>query len=115
MTITNAELRVLAAEELGIKAGTMSLTSDQDDFINRRLTPMRAWLIEEGLTYWPEDAIPDAAAIPMAKILAGQCAELFGRGPKADDPYEGGAAGYAALERHCSQRSSKEPVKAEYF
>jgi hypothetical protein len=81
----------------------------------RRADKVRAWLIEEGLRYWLDGVIPDAAALPFAQILAGQCAEMYGRGPQSDTPYVLADAGLRLLERHVSQRSSKEPVMSEYF
>jgi len=53
--------------------------------------------------------------LPYAQVVAGQCAEAFGRGPNSDTPYLLGETGYRLLERHVSQRSAKEPVAAEYF
>jgi len=115
MTITNVELYTLVAEELGLISGNESLSADDADKISRRASKVRAWLIEEGLCYFLDDAIPDAAALPYAQILAGQCAEMYGRGPGSPAPYTNAAAGYALLERHVSQRSAREPVKTEHF
>lgn len=115
MTTTNVQLYTLAAEELGIVQGNEALDADNTDKIARRATRVRAWLLDEGLVYWLDDAIPDAAALPLAMILAGQCAEQFGRGAGAEAPYTGAAAGLQLLKEHVSQRSAKEPVRAEYF
>jgi hypothetical protein len=114
MTITNTELYTLVAEELGL-IGVESLDADTSDKISRRASKARAWLIEEGLCYWIDDAIPDAASLPYTQIVAGQCAEIFGRGPNSPTPYLMGDVGFRALERHVSQRSSKEPVKSTYY
>lgn len=115
MTTTNLQLYTLVGEELGIVQGNEALSADDTDKISRRATRVRAWLLDEGLVYWLDDAIPDAAALPVAKILASQCAEVFGRGPTAESPYADGPAGLQLLKEHVSQRSAKEPVKAEYF
>jgi len=114
MSITNNELYTLVAEELGL-IGVESLDADTSDKISRRASKVRVWLIEESLCYWLDDAIPDAAALPYAQIVAGQCAEIFGRGPNSSAPYLLGDIGFRALERHVSQRSAKEPVKSVYF
>ena len=115
MTVTNSEVYTLVAEELAIIGSGQSLGADDQDRISRRAAKVRAWLIEEGLAYWVDDAIPDAAALPYAQVVAGQCAEMYGRGPNSDTPYLLGETGYRLLERHVSQRSEKEPVSTEYF
>jgi len=112
---TNLEIYQLVAEELAIIGAGETLSADNSDMISRRASPVRAWLIEESLVYWLDDAIPDAAALPYAQVIADQCAEIFGRGPTSDNPYAKGEAGFRLLERHVSQRSSKEPTKSEYF
>ena len=115
MSVTNTDLYQLVAEELAIIGAGESLSADMSDMISRRAEKVRAWLIEESLVYWIDDAIPDAAALPYAQVVAGQCAEAFGRGPNSDNPYLLGEPGYRLLERHVSQRSAKEPVSSEYF
>ena len=115
MTITNNELYILVAEELGIIGAGQSLSADDRDRIARRAQKVRAWLIEEGLVYFIDDAIPDAAALPYAQIIAGQCAEMYGRGPGSDMPYPLGDVGFRLLERHASQRSARETISSESF
>ena len=115
MSQTNVEIYQLVAEELGIIGAGESLNADVSDVISRRADLVREWLIEEGIVYWISDAIPDAAALPYAQVIAGQCAEAFGRGPNSDTPYLLGETRYRLLVRHVSQRSEKEPVSTEYF
>lgn len=115
MTITNAQLYTLVAEELALISGNETLSADDQDKVARRAVKVRAWLIEEAMAYWVDNAIPDAAALPYAQVVAGQCAEIYGRGANSPNPYLAGEAGFRALERHVSQRSAKEPVKSNYF
>ena len=115
MTTTNTQMFQLVAEELGLIGAGQSLSADDRDRIERRANIVRAWLIDEGLCYWLDDAIPDAAALPYAQIVAGQCAEMYGRGPGSDMPYALGETGFRLLERHVSQRSAREPIKSEYY
>lgn len=115
MTITNTQLYQLVAEELGLVGPGQALGADDRDRIERRADKVRAWLIEEGLCYWINDAIPDAASLPYAQVIAGQCAEMYGRGAGSDVPYALGETGYRLLERHVSQRSAREPVSSEYY
>ena len=114
MSKTNNEIYTLVAEELSL-IGVESLDADTSDKISRRAAMVRAWLIEESLCYWLDDSVPDAAALPYAQIIAGQCAEMFGRGPNSSSPYLLGDIGFRALERHVSKRSDREAVQSEYF
>ena len=115
MSITNTQLYTLVGEELGLISGNEALSADDTDKISRRAAKVRAWLIEESLLSWVDDSIPDAAALPYAKIVAGQCAEQFGRGQGSENPYLDGDVGFRLLERYASQRSAKEPVKAVFY
>ena len=115
MSVTDATLRLLAAKELGIVSGNETLGAGDDAKLDEYFDGVRAWLIEEGLCYWATDAVPEAVKIPLAQIVAQQAAEHFGRGQGAEAPYTLGDSGFRALERHCSKRSSKEPVPADYF
>lgn len=115
MSITAAQLYTLVSEELGLVSGTMPVSADDADKVSRRHTLLRATLIEEGYCYWSSNAIPDAAALPFAMILADKCAEIFGRGPRSEDPYTKGPEGETLLARHCSKRSSKQPITSEYM
>lgn len=115
MTKTNVELYTLVGEEIGIIDGNEPLSADDADRISRRAGMVRAWLIEEGKCYWANDAIPDAAALPLAQIIAGRVAPQYGRGPESPFPYTDGALGYQLLSEHVSKRSAREPVMANYF
>jgi len=115
MTVTDLVVRALAAKELGLISGNETLSAGDDAKIDEYFDGVIAWLTEEGLRYWASDAVPEAVKIPLAQIVAGQAAEHFGRGQGADAPYTLGPAGFQALERHCSKRSSREPVTSNYF
>lgn len=115
MTTTNTQLYTLVAEELGIIDGNEPLSADDADRISRRAAKVRAWLIEEGKCYWADDAIPEAASLPLAQIIAGRVAPQFGRGPESPFPYTDGPLGYQLLSEHVSKRSAREPVRADYF
>lgn len=115
MTQTNTQLYTLIAEELGIIDGNEPLSADDADRIARKATLVRAWLIEDGKAYWVDNSIPDAAALPLAQIIAAQVADQFGRGASSDFPYTKGPDGYRLLSEHVSKRSAKEPVPSEFF
>lgn len=115
MSITNTELYTLVGEELGLIDGNEPLSADIADKITRYASKVRAWLIEDSRCYWVDNSIPDAAALPLAMIIAGQVADQFGRGQASDFPYTKGADGYRLLSEHVSKRSAKEPVESTYF
>lgn len=106
---TRAELAALIGQELQVTQTGDSLTpSDLTDILTR-VDALRAWLIEEGLCYWPAENIPDGAKIPLAMVAADWCKAMFGV------KYDRGAEGIQLLRRHCSKRATGEPAQAEYF
>lgn len=115
MTTTNTQLYTLVAEELSIIDGNEPLSADDSDRISRRASRIRAWLIEEGKCYWQDNAIPDAAALPLAMIVAGEVRDQYGRGDASPFPYNKGPKGFQLLSEHVSKRSAREPVRADYF
>lgn len=115
MTQTNTQLYTLVGEELGIIDGNEPLSADDADRIARKAAPTRAWLIEDGKCYWADNAIPDAAVLPLAMIIAERVAGQFGRGAGSSFPYTDGPTGYRLLCEHVSKRSAQEPVTSEYF
>lgn len=114
-TITNTALYTLVGEELGLIDGNEPLSADDADRISRRASKVRAWLIEDGKCYWTDNAIPEAASLPLAMIIAARVAGQFGRGPASPFPYTDGPAGYQLLSEHVSKRSAREPVRVDYF
>jgi hypothetical protein len=106
---TQASLALMAAQELQLVAAGGALSADDQILILDRLTKLRAWLIEEDLCYWDADSIPDAASIPVAKLLAHECKDVFGV------PYNKFAEGMAQLRRHIAKRANGEPGRADFF
>ena len=114
-TITNTALYTLVGEELGIVDGNETMSADDTDRISRRASKIRAWLIEDGKAYWVDNAIPEAASLPLAMIIAGAVADQYGRGEASPFPYTKGPQGYQLLSEHVSKRSAREPVRVDYF
>lgn len=96
-------------EELKVIGAGETLSAEDSAKIQDRIDKARAYLIEEGVCYWPADDIPTAVMIPLAKYMAHEVAPMF------DLTYERGAEGYDELRRHSAKRSSLEPLKASYF
>lgn len=115
MTTTLTQLYTLVGEELAIIDGNEPLSADDTDRISRRAAHVRAWLIEDGKCYWSANAIPDAAALPFAMIIAGEVRDQYGRGDASPFPYTKGPRGYQLLCEHVSIRSPREAVRANYF
>ena len=110
MPITNVTLYNLVGDELGLLSGAEVLSTEDSDKIASRASGVRSWLIDEGIAFWADDAIPDAVKLSLAKIIASECKAMFGRSDYADGP-----TGYQELRQHCSKRSARQPVAAEYF
>jgi hypothetical protein len=115
MTQTNTQLYTLVAKQLGIVDGNEALSADVAADISEIAALTRAWLIEDGKCYWADNAIPEAAAMPLAMIIAERVADQYGRGAASPFPYAGGPAGYRLLCEHVSKRSAREPVCSDYF
>jgi hypothetical protein len=115
MTVTNTTLYQLIGRELEIVDGAQSLNATDTAKISDKAAYVRAWLLDDGKVYWVDNAIPDAVALPLAQIIAGEVAPDFSRGEASDFPYTKGPRGYQLLCEHVSKRSAHEPVEAEYF
>lgn len=110
MTATNAQLRTLVGRELEVlPAGRSALNAADGALVDEYISGVRAWLIEEGLCYWADGAIPEAVKLPLAYIVAQHSAASFSK------QYAKGDAGYKLLKEHCAQRPSGEPTMADYF
>jgi len=79
MTTTTAELREKVARKLTISSSDMALEAEDTDRIDDRIGEVTSHLRERGLAWWIDNAIPDAAVLPMVMIVAYWAADDFGK------------------------------------
>lgn len=79
MTKTNVEIRNRVAEDLGVKATDMDLADEDAEKIERRISSTRAFLLERGLVWWADDAIPDACEDGYAMMVRAMVCTAFGK------------------------------------
>ncbi len=110
MTITKAQLRTLIGRELEIlPSNRSSLNAADGALVDEHIDGVRAKLIEDGLCYWSADAIPEAAKLWFAFIVATSAAAAFNK------QYAKGALGMLQLREHVAIRPSGEPTKAAFY
>ena len=89
MTATTADLRESVAKKLRVKSTDMDLDDATASAIDDRIDEVTNYLRELGLIWWADDAIPDAALMPMTLMVAAWTCADFG---KAGQGYEAGFA-----------------------
>lgn len=109
MALTHDELRDAVAEEMMLKSTTVALSAEDAAFISARITRTLAWLEEEGLVFWPDGKIPEAAVEPLTMIVASRCAPGFAV------QYNLGELGILTLRKLAAARKSENPTAAVYF
>ena len=111
-TITKVELREDVGEELKVYSPDQEMSADVAARIDRSIRRVRATLIEKRLCWWPENAIPEAVAIPLTWIVAAHACTKFG---KAGQGYEAGDARGRAELALLKTPANVETVNPDYF
>jgi hypothetical protein len=111
-TITAVELRQRVAEELTVASPDQELAADVAARIDTSIGDTRAYLKEEGLCWWPADAIPQAVVIALVWVVAAMACTKFG---KAGQGYEAGDARGRARLADLKPSADISTVRASYF
>lgn len=85
--ITKTQLRQRIAEHLRVYSPDVELSADLASRIDTSIDDARAELMELGLCWWGEDAIPQSVALPMTLIVSAQACIKVG---KMGQGYESG-------------------------
>lgn len=112
MTRTTAELREIVAEKLRVKAVDLDLSAEDAAKIDRHIGETTDFLREAGLVWWADNAIPNAAVLPMTLIVSAWAATDFG---KAGQGYEAGFIEGRGLLATLKPSADIQTVCAEYF
>lgn len=111
-TITNIQLRDRVAEYIKVKAVDVELDDESAAKIDQGIEDALAELLERGLVWWADNAIPKSCAFSMTIIVAAQVCAKFG---KSEQGYEGGDSEGRARLVGLKQSTTLETVQADYF
>ena len=75
---TLAEMRVKVAQKLEQTGQGQTLTAEDADIIDTRITEKHNNLFERGKLYWSITDTPSEAVVPMVWIFANEVADEFG-------------------------------------
>lgn len=123
---TETDLAIQVMRELTVLPSGETPSDEERDDVLTRYYQRRVMLEDEDYADWPQgsnitdDVIPAAAMPGLVKVMAYECAPMFGgaelqrtlvdqTGKTWDD------LGLIALRRYMRNKPSYEPVRAEYF
>lgn len=112
MSKTTAELRESVAEHLRISTADLTLSAEDADLIDRRIQAVTDYLRELGVAWWVDNAIPDAALMPMTLCVSAWACVPFG---KAGQGYEAGFPDGKTQLASIKPSSVNNTVQAEYL
>ena len=114
MAKTKQKLAEEVLLELG-KADAANPAESEEDIalVKRRYEGVLRELEDSDIVFWDEDAIPDRVFVPLAKLIAVECAQAFGTVYDGRDA--NGKTPLQRLQAIASRDASPWPVKAEYF
>lgn len=112
MPFTHAQLRDRVAEDLGLKATDQELSDDIAQKIEERIATVTAMYREQGLFWWPTDAIPDAVVEGLSLVMcAWACAGVRKANQGHEEKLTPGLAMIAALK----PAATLDTLRTEYF
>ena len=109
---TKADLRRMILSHLTVIDETESPNADQSSLLDLWIDNARAMLLEVGLCWWDDDAIPASVTIPLVMYVAGLCCGSFGRAGKV---YEAGAGSGRRQIAALKSSEVREEQRAVYF
>lgn len=109
---TKAQLRRMILASMTVIDPDENPSGEQADTLDTYVDSARASLLEQGLCWWDEDAIPDAVLVHLSRYVRAQCCAEFGRAGKGYEAYEDLAIRRLSALKPPAQR---EDVPADYF
>lgn len=109
---TKADLRKLILSSMTVIDPEENPSGEQAKALDVYIDGARGTLLELGLCWWDEDAIPDAVLVHLSRYVRAQCCSDFGRTGKGYESYEDVAIRRLSALKPPAQR---ETVPAEYF
>lgn len=108
---TKAELRKLVLSSMTVIDPEDNPSNEQAKALDTYVDAARAALLELGLCWWDEDAIPEAVFVHLSRYVRAQCCAEFGRGGKGYESFED-----LAIRRISALKSTgrREDVRGDY-
>ena len=115
MAKTRADLVLAIMENLGAIAAGQSVSAEDYDTIVRRVDPKNEELNARLVGYVPDtNDIEDEYFLPFVKIMAAECASIFGiEGAKAEEVKKGGLDGEEALRAVVRPKGTRQMLVTE--
>jgi hypothetical protein len=108
---TSAEVRRMMLVHLGVIDPVENPSAELASLADLWITAARGMLLETGLCWWDEDAVPDAVLTPFVRYAGALSPQSFGRGGKGFESYE-----IPSRQQLAALKSSEErgDVRGEY-
>lgn len=108
---TETDLVRAVMEESGLVDSTGDIASNDDDLVKRRYREKLDEIRQEGLAYWPPDAIPLEVFPALRKLIANEIGPAYGIAfnPQVEEWAR------RQLRRIIGKKTSGVPTPAEYF
>lgn len=111
MARTQAELHKATLQHLGILDAVEIVSAEDAKLLEERYDDLVEDWRDDGLVYWPKEAIPGPVFPWLVMLLGNYVSPSFGLQFSPDVE----AYGRRQLRRIVSKRPSGEPVKSDYF
>lgn len=110
---TKDDLRIMVLSHLRvIGEDVTTVPAEQARRADLWIDGARAMLLEKGLCWWDENAIPAAVQVPLARYVAALCCSAFGKAGKGYEAQEVPAR----MEIAALKSSEERPVqRGQYF
>jgi hypothetical protein len=107
-----ADFRKLVLTHLTVIDGTEDPSADDAATMDLFIDGVRAELLENGVCWWGEDAIPTAVSVPLMLVVAAQAACSFGKAGRGHEAQEDGGRKRLNRLRSTEERPT---TQVEYF
>jgi hypothetical protein len=111
---TRTDLRQTVAEEATIASSGETMSAEDYEYVERRIDSKLAYLLDEGLLPFDiEGEIPQKYLLPVARVIAAECANGFGMDVQKAEAL--GLKGMRELRRMKSKPRFGTPNKSTYY
>jgi hypothetical protein len=108
MAKTSSDLATEVLLELRVIGEGETAEAEDVAIVKRKYSGLLEELRDDGKAFWSENSIPERVFQALARVVAGECANVFGK------QYDSGSA-FRRLITLAHRRSTAVPTRAEYF